>query len=72
MFIVCQLMLSGCAAGFDSYIMTSLNFIPEIISEVLHYGKGNNDLRNARKSQECISRVVNEITRHGKYVKRFH
>lgn len=62
-----QLMLSGCAAGFDSYIMTSLNFIPELIFEVFQYGRGNNDLNTARKSQECISRIVNEITRYGKH-----
>lgn len=59
-------MIGGCASGMDSYIMTSLNFIPEPAFSLIEYGKGNNDLHTARKSQEYINRIVKEITRYGK------
>lgn len=63
--IVTQLMSGGCTLGMDSFIMTSLNFIPEPALELLEFGKGNRDLENARKNQKFICKTVKEVTRYG-------
>ena len=61
-------MIGGCAAGMPSYIMTSVNFLSEPAFELLEFGKGNNTIENARKSQEYISKIVCEVTRYGNYI----
>lgn len=61
-------MAAGCTMGIDSFIMTSLNFIPEYALELLEFGKSNRDLKRARKSQEIIIKTVKEITRYGEYI----
>ncbi|XP_008205855.1 N-acetylneuraminate lyase isoform X1 [Nasonia vitripennis] len=60
-----MLMIGGCASGMESYIMTSLNFIPEPAFALIEYGKGNYDLHAARKSQEYINRIAKDVTRYG-------
>ena len=59
-------MAPGCALGMDSFIMTSLNFIPEPSLDILEFGKGNRDLKNAQKNQDFITKAVTEVTRNGK------
>ena len=59
-------MSAGCTVKMDSFIMTSLNFIPEAALEIIEYGKGNRDLKSALKSQEFITKTVTEVTRFGK------
>ncbi|XP_058792412.1 N-acetylneuraminate lyase-like isoform X2 [Phymastichus coffea] len=62
------LMSAGCTLGMDSFIMTSLNFIPEPALELLKFGKGDRDLKSARKNQEFISKIVKEVTQYGSWV----
>ncbi|XP_014219193.1 N-acetylneuraminate lyase-like [Copidosoma floridanum] len=61
-------MIGSCAAGMESYIMTSLNFMTESAFDLLEFGKGNVDLPTAQKRQEYISRNIREITRYGSWV----
>ncbi|XP_023245522.1 N-acetylneuraminate lyase isoform X2 [Copidosoma floridanum] len=61
-------MSAGCTLGINSFIMTSLNFIPEPALELLEFEKGNRDLRAARKNQEFIIKTVKEVTRYGTWV----
>ncbi|XP_008205854.1 N-acetylneuraminate lyase isoform X2 [Nasonia vitripennis] len=62
------LMAAGSTIGIDSFIMTSLNFIPEPALELLEFGKGNRDLKIARTNQEFINKTVKAITHFGTWV----
>jgi dihydrodipicolinate synthase/N-acetylneuraminate lyase len=61
-------MIGGCAAEFDSYIMTSLNFIPEPAFNLLEFANSSNDLKNARQNQNYINKVNSAITHYGKFI----
>uniref|UniRef100_A0ABD2VW42 N-acetylneuraminate lyase n=1 Tax=Trichogramma kaykai TaxID=54128 RepID=A0ABD2VW42_9HYME len=63
-----MMMIAGCASGMQSYIMTSINFLPEPALELLEYSKGNSSLENARKNQKFINKVICEVIRHGAWV----
>ena len=60
-------MSAGCTMGIDSFIMTTLNFLPEPAIELLKYEKGNKNLHDAREKQIIITRTVQEITQLGKH-----
>lgn len=62
-------MIAGCSIGMDSFIMTSLNFIPEPALELLEYGKGKKDLKSARNSQNFINETVTKVTQYGTLLK---
>ncbi|XP_011496315.1 PREDICTED: N-acetylneuraminate lyase-like isoform X2 [Ceratosolen solmsi marchali] len=63
-----MLMIGGCAAEFDSYIMTSLNFIAKPAFDLLEFGKGSNNLNNARQNQNYINKINSAITSYGTWV----
>ncbi|KAJ8664584.1 hypothetical protein QAD02_006246 [Eretmocerus hayati] len=61
-----MMMIAGCVAAFDSFVMTCLNFIPEAASELLEFEKGRSNLTKARESQDFINTVVSNVTAYGK------
>ncbi|XP_011496317.1 PREDICTED: N-acetylneuraminate lyase-like isoform X2 [Ceratosolen solmsi marchali] len=62
------LMAAGCTIGIDSFIMTSLNFIPEPALELLEFGRGKRNLLSAREKQDYINKIITKITYHGTWV----
>jgi dihydrodipicolinate synthase/N-acetylneuraminate lyase len=61
-------MSAGCTIGMESFIMTSLNFIPEAALELLKFREGNRNLKNAQETQQYITSTVNKIKQYGKYI----
>ncbi|KAL0126095.1 hypothetical protein PUN28_004902 [Cardiocondyla obscurior] len=62
-----QLINAGCALGMDSFIVTSMNLLPEFILELLANCK-NGNISKAKDMQEKLSNSVNAITKHGIWV----
>ncbi|KAJ8664585.1 hypothetical protein QAD02_006247 [Eretmocerus hayati] len=63
-----MMMIAGCVAAFDSFVMTCLNFIPEAASELLEFEKGRSNLTKARESQDFINTVVSNVTAYGAWI----
>lgn len=61
-----SILCSAVAAGFDSFIMTTLNICPEISFEIIN-DVNNGQLDAAREKQKRLNTRIADIMKHGKY-----
>ncbi|XP_076655784.1 N-acetylneuraminate lyase A [Halictus rubicundus] len=62
-----QLINAGSADGMDSFIVTTLNMLPEYSQEILAQWKGGN-VSKAREMQAKLTKAVMDITQYGSWV----
>lgn len=62
-----SILCSAVAAGFDSFIMTSLNICPEISYEIIKH-VNNGQLSVAREKQKELNARISDILKYGDWV----
>ncbi|XP_017752665.1 PREDICTED: N-acetylneuraminate lyase-like [Eufriesea mexicana] len=63
-----QLVSAGTALGMDSFIITSLNMLPELVLETVTEGLVMRNVMRARDNQQRLTSAVMAISRHGTWV----
>lgn len=61
------ILCAAAAIGFESSIMTTLNFCPELSLEIMKYIRENR-LQEARQTQEILTRRVQKILENGRFL----
>ncbi|CAG9822939.1 unnamed protein product [Phaedon cochleariae] len=61
------MMAAACAMGFNSFIATTLNFLPQSASGIMKAVKEGR-MEEARKIQEQLTAACSAITKHGHWV----
>lgn len=61
------ILCAAAAAGFESSIMTTLNFCPELSLDILKYMRENR-LQEARQAQEKLTKRVQTVLEKGEWV----
>lgn len=59
------ILCAAAAIGFESSIMTTLNFCPELSLEIMKYVRENR-LQEARQTQEVLTKRVQKILENGR------
>lgn len=62
-----SILCGAVAAGFDSFIMTTLNICPEIASEIIECVNSGR-LDTARENQKQLNSKISDILKHGDWV----
>lgn len=62
-----SILCGAVAAGFDSFIMTTLNICPEISNEIID-DVNNGRLNAARERQRTLNARISDILKHGDWV----
>jgi len=61
------ILCAAAAIGFESSIMTTLNFCPELSLEIMKYVRENR-LQEARQTQEVLTRRVQKVLENGMFM----
>ncbi|XP_055535950.1 N-acetylneuraminate lyase-like [Wyeomyia smithii] len=62
-----SILCPAVAAGFDSFIMTTLNIFPELSAKIVRCMQ-NNDVEEARSVQQELNKKIYEILKYGDWV----
>ncbi|XP_053688385.1 N-acetylneuraminate lyase-like [Sabethes cyaneus] len=62
-----SILCPAVAAGFDSFIMTTLNIFPELSMQIIDCMR-NNNMEEARQVQQELNEKISEILQHGDWV----